>query len=244
MSCVKYILISLFLFLSNLGFSQSYQSDFSKRFSFGVSFSPDYTYRTLKSNVDELDFIDIRNESESARFGFTTGLSVKYLLSERWVLESGLQYADRGDKMETEDTGYVFPEDGSDPVIPDKTESINHYYFLGVPLKVNFYLLNKRCNVFLSGGVSTDFFSGSNTKQIHTIDGEKQISSYSEEGVDFNTINFVGLAGFGIDYRINEKLELRFEPMLRYSFSSLTSYSDLHTYLYSYGLNFAIYFQK
>lgn len=240
----KYILASLFLFVSIIGFSQSYKSDLAKRFSFGISFSPDYTYRALKSDVDEFGFIDMRNERESARFGYTTGLCIRYSLSERWGLESGLLYADRGDKMETTDTDYVFPEDGSDPVIPDKTKTISHYYFLGVPLKANFYVLNKRTKVFLSAGVSTDFFSGSKTKRINTFNGKEEQSSYSEEGVDFSTVNFVGLAGLGVDFQVNEKVDLRFEPIFRYSFSSLTTYTDLQTHLYSIGINFAVYFQK
>lgn len=241
---MKHILLVVFILFIYSVQGQNLRSHYEKRFSFGLSFSPDYTYRTLKSNVDDVGFIDIRNEMESARFGFTTGLSVKYQLSKRWVLESGLQYADRGDKMETDDADYVFPDNGEDPFVPDKTKTVNHYYFLGIPLKANFYLLNKRTKVFLSTGISTDFFSGSKTKQIYTIDGKDEVSSYSEEGVDFTSVNFVGLAGLGIDYRINEKLELRVEPIVRYSFSSLTTYSDLETYLYSAGINFAIYFQK
>ncbi len=240
----RYFLTIAFLCLVSIGFSQTQRFNSAKRFSFGFSFSPDYTFRTLKSDVDDIGFIDMRNEMESARFGFTTGLTVKYRLSERWILESGLQYADRGDKMETEDADYVFPENGDDPFVPDKTKTINHYYFLGIPLKANFYVVNKRTKVFLSAGISTDFFSGSKTKQIYTYNGKDEVSTFSEEGVDFNTVNFVGLAGLGVDYRINEKLELRFEPIVRYSFSSLTTYSDLKTYLYSAGINFAIYFQK
>lgn len=234
---------TLFVFVVSIGFSQIQPFDSAKRFSFGFSFSPDYTYRTLKSDIDDMGFIDLRNETESARFGFTTGLTVKYRLSERLVLESGLQYADRGDKMELGKT-YYFGEDGAEPIVSDNSKVVNHYYFLGIPLKANLFLVNKRTKVFLSTGISTDFFSGSKTKQTYTVDGIDEVTSYSEEGVDFNTVNFVGLAGLGIDYRINEKLEIRFEPIVRYSFSSLTTYSDVKTYLYSAGINLAVYFQK
>ncbi len=241
MSAPKLFFTVLFICVALGGFSQTYRSDFSKRFSFGLSFSPDYTYRMLSADVDDGGLIDMRNETESARFGYTTGLTVKYLLSERWVLESGLQYADRGDKMESDEPGYIFPDD-SDPFIPDESKSLYHYNFLGIPLKANFYLLNGRTKLFLSAGVSADFFSGSKTKQIHTYDGREIVNSFSEEGVDFNSMNVMGLAGFGVDYELNRKLELRFEPIVRYSFSSLTTYTDLHTYLYAVGVNFAVYF--
>lgn len=244
MNASKPIIIIFLIAMSVSAVAQNNSTNQQKSFVFGFSFSPDYTYRTLKTDIDDMGFIDMRDELESARFGFTTGLSVKYILNHRWVLESGLQYADRGDKIETEDTDYIFPEDGSDPFVPEKSKSINHYYYLGVPLKANFYLVNKNVKVFLSAGLSFDFFSGSKVKQVYTYEGETIKSSYSEENVDFNGINYVGLAGFGVEYAINNKLELRLEPIVRYSFSSLTTYTDIKTYLYSAGINFAVYFRK
>lgn len=239
----KIVSIFFLILLISLGKAQAERYNSKKKFSFGFSFSPDYTYRTLKSNIDEIDFIDMRNETESARFGFTGGLTIKYQISKRLALETGLLYADRGDKMETDDADYVFPDEG-DPYIPDKIKTVYHYYFLGVPIKGNIYLLDKRTRVFLSGGVSFDFFSGSKTKQIAYYNGKKDVKSFSEEGVDFNNINLMGLAGFGIEYRLSKNYELRFEPIVRYSFSSLTSYSDIQTHLYSVGANIVIYFQK
>ena len=240
---LRFILLVLFCFGTNAN-AQSYLSNSKNRFSFGFNFSPDYTYRTLRSEVDGGDeFIKMRNDMEAARFGFTTGLVVKYQLNKFLAFESGLQYADRGDKTESDDPGYVFPDEG-DPFIPDESKTVYHYYFLGVPLKANFYVLNKRTKVFLSAGVSADFFSGSKTKQIYYYNGEKEANSFSEENVDFNNINLMGLAGLGLEYKLNKKLELRLEPIARYSFSSLTTYSDIKTHLYSIGANFTVFIHK
>jgi len=72
MKITKLFFTVVLISISFSGFTQSYKYLSKKRFSVGVSFSPDYTYRTLKSNVDNNGFIDMRNETETARFGFTT----------------------------------------------------------------------------------------------------------------------------------------------------------------------------
>lgn len=87
-----------FVFLSIVAIGQPKEIDSTKRFSIGINFSPDYSYRKLYLANDEYGFVKHRNEKESPRFGFTTGLTVCYRLNSRFALESGLQFSDKGDK--------------------------------------------------------------------------------------------------------------------------------------------------
>ena len=89
----------MFIFLSIVAIGQPKEIDSTKKFSIGINFSPDYSYRRLHSDIDD-GFVEIRNKIESPRFGFTSGIVARYQLGSRFALESGLQFSDKGDKYE------------------------------------------------------------------------------------------------------------------------------------------------
>ena len=62
---MRIVIIVLLVFSCHYSWSQMNSERQKKRLSFGFSFSPDYTYRNLKSDVDDMGFIDMRNEMES-----------------------------------------------------------------------------------------------------------------------------------------------------------------------------------
>jgi hypothetical protein len=188
---------------------------------------------------------------DSPRFGFTTGLAIRYRLSNRFRLESGLQLADRGDQFRMDNGDWYIPEDQygiysqDDPNLPELVRTKYHFYYLGIPLKLNYYLIDKKVKLFLSGGMSIDFFVDEKTKTKYTINGNKNVEVHHEYNFDFSKTNLVGIAGFGVDYSVSKNLQLRFEPIFRYMFTPLLKNDVIaKTNLYSIGANFAIYFEN
>ena len=233
------ILLSIFVF------AQSVEKNPAKKFSVGVSFSPDYSYRKLYSS-DNDSFIDLRNETESPRFGFTTGIVTSYQISNRFVLESGILFSDKGDKYGFVLDDIILPGDPfnnrNDLSIPEKHTSKYHYYFLGIPLKMNYYFFRKDVGLFMSMGVSVDYLLDAKyrSKSEFKDRTEKNVKPLNNE--DFNKVNTVGLAGFGIDYKITRRLKFQVEPIFRYSFTPLVN-APLKGYLYSFGVDFTVFFQ-
>lgn len=238
------ILLSMFVF------AQSVEKKPAKKFSVGVSFSPDYSYRRLYSSDDNF-FLDFRNETESPRFGFTTGIVTSYQISNRFVLESGILFSDKGDKYEVviddfisfDDFGNIISgRDINNPLIPEKHTSKYHYYFLGIPLKMNYYFLKKNVGLFMSIGVSADYLIDAKikTKSEFKDRTENNINPINNE--DFNNISITGLTGFGIDYKITPRIKFQLEPVFRYSFTPLVD-AQLKGYLYSFGADFTVFFQ-
>lgn len=247
-------IISIFVFWGIVSMAQSNDNRRPSRFSFGVSFSPDYTYRNFRTGDEKLNgIVDGMNDIESQRFGFTTGLAGKYKLSRRLVLESGVLFSDKGNKVEFSDDYWISPEEvidpgfsGPDPALPSELTIKYHYYYIGVPLKVNYRFLDKKVKVFLSGGISTDFYIDTKVQQISIMDGDRNRDISHPDNENIGKINFVGLAGVGLEYSVSSNFHLRFEPIFRYSFTQMFKDGDidLDTNLYSIGANFAIYFQK
>ena len=223
-------------------FSGSSQTGFNaKKFSLGILFSPDFDYRYLHIENDEFNMVQLRNDLETARLGFSAGIVVHYQIKKRLALESGIRLFDKGYKYEMNNKGLV-DMDGNlytdDPAIPEELKSEDHFYYLGIPVKLNYYFLQRKISLFVSAGVSTDFFLSGKTKRIMKFEDRTEIQKYDQDG-DFNNVNFTGLAGLGLEINVLQKLKLRVEPTFRYSFTPVID-AQVKEHLYSFGANIVL----
>ncbi len=232
-----------FIFLVFLSMSVKSQTEEPKpkKFSFGVNFSPDYSYRSLHSNNSDYDFaMNQLNDWEVPAFGFTTGLSVRYLANEKFEFESGIQFSDKIYNFDVNKDDWDVPVH-EDPAIPDRSVTKNHFYYLGVPVKLNYYFLQKRIRMYLSAGVSADFFLDDKSKSIMKFSDGTEIRETFENDYDYNKISLTGLAGFGAETKLSQRFGIRVEPVFRYSFTPLLD-ELMKVNLYSAGLNFVLYY--
>ncbi|MGE0020707.1 MAG: outer membrane beta-barrel protein [Draconibacterium sp.] len=236
----------LFVFLSISVKSQAEEPK-PRKFSFGVNFSPDYSYRSLHSNNPDHDFaMNQLNDWEVPAFGFTTGLSVRYLANEKFELESGIQFSDKTYNFDVNKDDFLTPDNGlnqpDDPAIPERSVTQNHYYYLGVPIKLNYYFLQKRIRMYVSAGISADFFLDDKSKSFMKFSDGTEIHENFENDYDYNKISLTGLAGFGAETKLSQRVGIRVEPVFRYSFTPLVA-APMKGYLYSAGLNFVLFYQ-
>ncbi|MCF6357084.1 MAG: PorT family protein [Draconibacterium sp.] len=238
MTTFALILFSLF------ALAQSNEKNLAKKLSIGVSFSPDYSYRRLYSSDDNI-FVDIRNKEGSPRFGFTTGIITSYKINNRFELESGIQFSDKGDKYGFVLDDLILPGDPfnerDDPSIPEKFTSEYHFYCVGIPVKINYYFLRKNFGLFISMGVSADYLIDAKIKNKSEFKDRTEKNSTTINNEDFNKLNIVGLTGFGIDYIITPRIKFQLEPVFRYSFTPIDD-TPLKGYLYSFGADFTLFF--
>ena len=238
-----------FIFFVLLSFSVKSQTQEPKpkKFSFGVNFSPDYSYRSLHSNNPDNDFVmNQLNDWEVPAFGFTTGLSVRYLANEKFEFESGIQFSDKTYNFDVNNDDYITPNDGlnqpDDPAIPDRSVTRNHFYYLGVPVKLNYYFLQKRIRMYVSAGISADFFLDDKSKSFMKFSDGSEIHENYENDYDYNKISLTGLAGFGAETKLSQRFGIRVEPVFRYSFTPLVA-APMKGYLYSAGLNLVLFYR-
>lgn len=235
----------LFVFLSFSVKSQT-EDPKPKKFSFGVNFSPDYSYRSLHSNNTDYDFVSNQlDDWEVPAFGFTTGLSVQYLANEKFELESGIQFSDKTYNFDVNKDDFVTPNVGlnqpDDPAIPDRSITQDHYYYLVVPVKLNYYFLQKRIRMYISAGVSADFFLDDKSKSFMKFSDGTEINETFENDYDYNKISLTGQAGFGAETKLSQRFGIRVEPVFRYSFTPLID-ELMKINLYSAGLNFVLFY--
>jgi opacity protein-like surface antigen len=244
---MKKLLLLLIPLLPSIIFSQTPDSSGTRKFAIGLVFSPDYCYRTLKPDGAAMSqyIAKNRDSTELPRIGFTTGLSFLYQLKKRFTLESGLLFSDNGEQ--TKNTALIFGTGlNGQPGVSDPVTNkfIYHYKYLDIPLKVNYALLTKRLSIFLSGGLSANFFITETNTSIQTYsDGHTTTSSStSRSGSGLSALNLAFVAGAGVSYNLSGKLALRVEPVYRRSITSIID-APVKGYLYSAGLNMGIYYR-
>ncbi len=247
----------LFLFLSigTTVFAQEQptaipNNDF-KKIQIGINVSPDYCFRTLKNNNGSSSadaVIEMRNKYEAAKPGFTAGLNFVFNLKQKFGIEMGIQFSNKGYK-ETIDNltfgsaidprrGFVYSTTGK-PL----TEIIFTYndYYIDVPVKANFVFGKKKLRAIASLGIVANFFIEETiitTKKY--ADGTKDNNSQKSTD-DYNKFNLSPMVSFGVDWKLSSKSSLRIEPVFRYGVLKIID-TPVTAYLWNTGLNIAYYF--
>lgn len=234
----KLICQVLFLFLSSSLLSNNGDSIRADKKQIGAVYAPEYAFRNLKWNADSKIFADVRDTLEIAKFGYSAGLTFAYQLNNKCTFEVGALFSDKGERTKKYDlqNSIIIAEQDK---VPSTASFINHYYYLDIPLKFNYYLYIKKVKFHLTAGFSTNaFLYQKTTTTIENKDGSSETSS-SFYHPNFKKINFSLLAGFGINYNLTDKYVLRVEPLYKRSINSIVE-APVKSYLYSFGLNVGI----
>ena len=149
--------------------------------------------------------------------------------------ETGIQYSNKG----YENKGVLFFEDVI--IYPPLIAHLYHklvynFHYLDVPLMANFSFGKRKIRFISSAGITTNFLIKQKAKSI-SDDGN---SSSFASSMAFNTINFSPTISFGIDYKINEALNLRVSPTFRYGVSKIID-ASITDYLWNTGINVGFY---
>ncbi len=237
---MKHLLIFILTFTTVGLFAQEHSTMKINRFQLGVSFSPDVCYRTLKETditTTQTNFyiMDARNKMEAPKFGYTGGLNFNYSLNQHFSIESGIHISNKGYGMKKQDLNSNQPEPG----IPTNFKFIENFYYLDIPLKVNFALGKNKWRFISSVGASANFFLKESQTQVVYFSNKTDRSSGSD-GHKYNELNISPMVSFGIDYRLTDKMSLRIEPTFRYGILKIID-APVTAYLFSAGLNVGYY---
>lgn len=209
-----------------------------KKIQFGFIYSPELSYHILKANADAKFMENIRDTMEIPKFGYSAGINFSYKLTNNFSFEVEALYSDKGERTKPYDLGNSVIKESMDKVV-SKSSFNNHYYYLDVPLKINYYLINKKIKFFISGGLSVNTFlyqkiSSTIENRDGSIDKTKSISHPK-----FEKINFAALVGIGLNYDLTDKYTFKIEPVYKQSFTSIVN-APIKNYLYSVGINLGI----
>jgi len=213
----------------------------NKNISVGLSFSPNYNYRTL-INKDDNPFseptVTSRDKNEIGKLGFSTGATVNIKLSKKFEFQTGLYYSDKG--YETNKVALNLPSTG--PNVPTHYMAKYQMHYLDIPLKLNYISGQGRLKFIAGAGFSANFFLNANTKStIFYGDGREENRGTESLTSDFKKFNISALASIGLEYKLKENIFLRAEPTFQYGFKTVDEpRGGIAEHLWNVGLNVGV----
>ena len=189
---------------------------------------------------------------------FTYGLDVGMRLSDRWVLESGIDYNRFSTTSETRwvaadvasGNRYAFVAANSaallansSPAINTTTAINNAYEFIAVPMKVGYSISVSKLQFTLSSGVAANFFLSNVIS-----DAARQLADYkllpSNDQSPFNPWYLSGVLSGGVNYNILGNYFLSLSPSYAFALTELTkASSDIGSQPYSLAVNLGFQYQ-
>jgi hypothetical protein len=178
-------------------------------------------------------------QSNASGVAYSFGVSVGAKLSDRWVLQGGVNYLTQSSdytansvvvvdnnfeapKAESLNTFSALTADASTQTRMAQTFPYNvnnNVQFVSVPLQAGYLVINKKFGLQLNAGVSTDLF----LQNTITPDGGGLTKTTQSRGGDspYRSLNFSGLMGTELSYKLGHRYRVALNPGLRYPFSSV-----------------------
>ncbi len=187
----------------------------------------------------------VESESKASGVAYSMGLNVGTRISERWVLQGGVNYLTQSteytaNSVVADGPGFAFNKASSDSYKPATTNAVinadeyelrnkivysapysvnNSMRYLSIPLQAGYLLVDKEFGLQLNAGVATDLFLQNTVKG----EGDQLAETTASGGADspFRSVNLSGLVGTEVSYRIGSNYRVSLNPGIRYPFNTI-----------------------
>lgn len=180
-------------------------------------------------------------ETKATGYSYTMGINVGTRISERWVLQGGVNYLTNSSEymannaimepagkfaehryraVSTNDLINTDEHDLNNKLVYTAPYSVNNSMrYLSIPLQAGYLLVDKTFGLQLNAGVATDLFL-QNTVQG---DGDQLAKTSQPLGSDspYRTVNLSGLLGTEFSYRFGPHYRISLNPGIRYPFNTI-----------------------
>ena len=178
-------------------------------------------------------------QSQASGTSYSLGVSMGTKISERWVVQGGVNYLTQSSdytansvvvidnnyaSLKAESVNAFTGQLGDASAQPMVAQTFpynvnNNVRFVSVPVQAGYLLLNKKFGVQLNAGVSTDLF----LQNTISPEGGGVTKTTQARGEDspYRSLNFSGLMGTELSYKLGTKYRVSLNPGLRYPFNSV-----------------------
>ena len=195
--------------------------------------------RDFQSSVNSVVNSGFVDNNADPGVGYSIGFNLGMRLSKRWLLQSGVNYANFNSSAQAsvlaEDNNKSAPLyisnltseelQGSQLNFTNQFDINSSYEFASVPIKAGYMLVDRKFKLILNGGFSTDFFLNNTISDQDNQFDETTLSSGDDS--PFRKVYFSGLAGVELGYNLGRNYTLSLEPNYRLSLNSFTKSSSL-----------------
>ena len=200
-----------------------------------VTPAPSNSFANLMANTVQT----AAKQSKASGSSYSVGVSLGTKISERWVLQGGVNYLTQSsdytansvvvidnnyNSLKAESlnafTGQIADASAQPKVAQTFPYNVNNNVrFVSVPLQAGYLLIDRKFGLQLNAGVSTDLF----LQNTITPDGGGVTKTTQGRGDDspYRSLNFSGLMGTELSYRLGSRYRVSLNPGLRYPLKSV-----------------------
>lgn len=167
---------------------------------------------------------------------YKVGILIRKRISRYTVLESGICYSIKG--YQTRKVALEW--ESSDPNFPVTSRSRFIFKYLSIPITAGWLFGEGKLQFLLSGGISGNIFLERQTKIILRFgDGSRKTTSSSSEA-GYLKFCMGGIASFGIQLKMKNRLLVILAPSYRMSLQSIRGDDGVNERFNSFGLNLSL----
>jgi hypothetical protein len=185
----------------------------------------------------QLYLANAASSSQSTGESYSVGVQVAGKLSKRFIVQGGVSYLTQNANFISTASNHQNNAPQSDthqsatlsefvrPANFNSYQGVSPYVvnssmqFVSIPVQAGYLVVDRAFGVQLNGGISTDLFI-SNTLLPENDDYEKITQAAGKES-PYRTVNFSGLLGTELSYKIAGQYRISLNPGLRYSLNSI-----------------------
>lgn len=257
---MKYFVLSFLLILSLVSNGQDtlkIKKDY-KGLLIGISVSPDYCNRILSSPYDGTfysSFINLRDDMEKYKIGFTGGININYDVSKNLGFEIGVQYSNKGYSTKAIELTYgdaIDPRFGftydslqpntitnSSPV--KNIKFVDNLIYLDIPARAILNFGKNKIRFITSFGITTNILLEATTTTVSEYENGETKSTTQDQPYEYKTLGISPTFSIGAAYKISNKFKLTAEPTVRYGLLNIND-APITVNLWSIGFNVGFYY--
>ena len=212
------------------------------RWRIGVSGSFDLAYHSSVLSSTQATPTSIFDLEDEPKNTYSLGLDLRYDLARHWVLASGLQFTDRGFRIEL--TDFVATDTISvDPSIPESVLTTVHFQYISIPLMAHYTFGGNKVHYEPGAGVMTDFLHSffSNVTTVYS-DERKETDRFDSRDDIYRSVTLTACVELNVHLTLAERWELRVGPRARYQILSKSEW-DVDDRLWEAGLLFGCFYR-
>jgi len=124
-----------------------------------------------------------------------------------------------------------------DPSLPREAQIIRDFIFIDIPLALRFQFTKQRLSPFMELGIFPSIYLSTKTKVITDVETTTQYSDGITHNI--NRLNLVSFASIGLNYTINDQIQVFGQPICRYHITPIRS-ATIDVNMINYGIELGL----